>query len=829
MGDITAFNDQLWLAGGTNGSHIFADVWSSPDGVHWEQRTAQGPFLGRTGAALVGIPSGLLLMGGRQYADLSNPFLSYPMHDVWYSAEGAEWVRLTGAAPWSARWGMSVQWTGSEVLLVGGMDAFGRAVSDVWSSSNGSAWSQVVPTAPWPGRAFACSAVDPAGGMWLLGGADVATGTVYGDVWVSHTGGRSWSATKTGSVRPGSTSSDSAADDTFAPPEPPGGDDASVFVAPADPATWAPRSNFGCEWYQGELWVGPGLGPRGHLTAAARTGTSTAPVTDDSATSGTSTSGGSGGGLEGGLWRSADGRGWVQVTPALPWGARYNYGLVRSTSTTISGQAFLFLVGGAAWREGGAPLHMTADVWSSTLNLLCQAQGAVCFRHGSCSVPGSQAVDVPPFVPGATCACSRGWLPPRCNVTECGAHNCDHGHCLPPGQVLNTTGTRCACDAGWEGGACATPQCLDGCQHGFCRLPGQCICDLGWAGRKCRVRASFLQDLGQWITRNLGTVFTSVVSGGSFLVFLQAAFVNCWLRRPGLAHKEFVTSSTAPASRWGWAAGREGTASLLHSGASTPLGAQAAGRGGGSRPPSYGSFQAPAEKRRRRRGGGKAPLDTPRTPSSRPSWLASGWGGSLDQEGGSGSGGGGASSDGGGVTAQDSSVWRGPASPAPPPPGALEVGMGPPRTPDRPRRWSAVLAASPTSPPARRGGGGPTATGLAAGLPSAAATGPPSAVRRVWARQALDGRRGGVWGGETPPLSSPATATQHRGSAEWEGAALHDPWASGGRTGGSGASRLDVSLASVASTVQGGGEPGQTTPPPAQASPTAQLGDMSFY
>jgi len=455
-----------------------------------------GPFAARSGAQLAATDDGLILAGGRLYPQPHNLFISFPMADVWFSPRGLHWQQLTASAPWGRRYGHQLKYVeGHGLLLMGGTNDHGEVMNDVWFSSNGSDWHRVTADAAWPPRSHFCTVapLDGTGNMWLMGGEDVTTGTVYGDVWLSTDGGSQWSVTQSGHVQP--QSDDSAYDSSSR---------AALQGVATGNTTWAPRSMFSCVSYLQQLWVGPGL----TLSSAGA----------------------------GDMWRSGDGKKWTQVSPSMQWGHLYGYGLMVRPSGTISGEKLLLAFGGMSL-QANSSTDASDAVWSSTLDLLCQANGQVCFGHGSCKaadVTPTGLKYVQPFVPGVDCQCDSGWLAPSCNVTECGPHNCRHGQCTAPSAQQ---GSKCKCLAGWSGATCSVPVCLSGCVHGQCTTPGSCVCQLGWAGVSCRVKANWLQDLGQWVAANLGTSYVLSVAVGLFGVVLQAAVQNCiWLGPASARH-----------------------------------------------------------------------------------------------------------------------------------------------------------------------------------------------------------------------------------------------------------------------------------------------------
>ena len=94
---------------------------------------------------------------------------------------------------------------------------------------------------------------------------------------------------------------------------------------------------------------------------------------------------------------------------------------------------------------------------------------AGCASHGACVAPG-------------VCACSPGWHGEACTQRLCpagsnGAVCSKHGSCTVEG---------CACEAGWQGRTCETPRCEHDCfMRGACVAPSACACVPGWRGALC--------------------------------------------------------------------------------------------------------------------------------------------------------------------------------------------------------------------------------------------------------------------------------------------------------------------------------------------------------
>ncbi|UXX79967.1 hypothetical protein N7E81_02460 [Reichenbachiella carrageenanivorans] len=92
--ELVVFDDEMWLVGGydDNGDYL-DDIWSSPDGTTWAQKTAVGThFTGRAGHRMLSFDDKLWLIGGREGSTDQN--------DVWHSTDGTTWVKegnITGA------------------------------------------------------------------------------------------------------------------------------------------------------------------------------------------------------------------------------------------------------------------------------------------------------------------------------------------------------------------------------------------------------------------------------------------------------------------------------------------------------------------------------------------------------------------------------------------------------------------------------------------------------------------------------------------------------------------------------------------------------------
>lgn len=194
------FKDRMWMMGGWHngrlpGHSASNQVWSSIDGVHWDQVTAHAAWSPRLAAGLVVFQNRLWILGGTE-----NYYFGDDHHlknDVWSSADGREWRQECAAAPWSPRAYHQAVVLGDRIFVMGGgnyVPAY-HAKNDVWSSADGKEWRQETAAAPWHERLW-FSATAYRDRLWVLGGWSNQPSQNWGDVWHS-TDGRNWQQLRT--------------------------------------------------------------------------------------------------------------------------------------------------------------------------------------------------------------------------------------------------------------------------------------------------------------------------------------------------------------------------------------------------------------------------------------------------------------------------------------------------------------------------------------------------------------------------------------------------------------------------------------------------------
>lgn len=164
------FQNKLWFIGGEDKQTQFADIWNSPDGVHWQRVNDNLPFGRRSQSQVVTLNNRLYLLN----------------NDVWSSADGLNWqLETPEIVKGSAIFGYAAVVLDGQIWLLG-CNRNGQFNSQVLVSSDGRTWHEQ--NAPWSPRGgiAACThrgKIYMTGGKY--GGQDIAHPTfVYSnDVW----------------------------------------------------------------------------------------------------------------------------------------------------------------------------------------------------------------------------------------------------------------------------------------------------------------------------------------------------------------------------------------------------------------------------------------------------------------------------------------------------------------------------------------------------------------------------------------------------------------------------------------------------------------------
>jgi hypothetical protein len=181
------YDGKMWLVGGWNEDSVPArnsEVWNSCDGANWNCVNAAAPWSARHCMGTVVYKNKMWIIGGDGNTD------------VWNSEDGITWNLITDTVPWGKRYKPYVLVFHDTIWLMGGFDYYngnGIVYNDVWYTVDGASWVRATADAGWPGRGIIHGKVVFDDKMWILGGGlyfmpGILNETYYNDVWSSPDG-----------------------------------------------------------------------------------------------------------------------------------------------------------------------------------------------------------------------------------------------------------------------------------------------------------------------------------------------------------------------------------------------------------------------------------------------------------------------------------------------------------------------------------------------------------------------------------------------------------------------------------------------------------------
>jgi hypothetical protein len=183
------FDNAIWVMGGQTltlsdcpgypqPETFYNDIWRSTDGKNWSQVNPSGPVWSPRGVicGAVVFNGRMWVIGGGTYGNDQSLY-----NDVWSSPDGVHWEQVTTGAPWEPRIYHDIAVYDGRMWVLGGHGPNGsNNLADVWSSVDGAHWTQVKNT-PWLAR-HAASVASFEGALWLTAGTTDETGS-QDDIW----------------------------------------------------------------------------------------------------------------------------------------------------------------------------------------------------------------------------------------------------------------------------------------------------------------------------------------------------------------------------------------------------------------------------------------------------------------------------------------------------------------------------------------------------------------------------------------------------------------------------------------------------------------------
>jgi hypothetical protein len=181
---VVVFNEKIWLIGGIENNEIlkpedkkrvegkrFNDVWSTKDGINWTLESEKTDWVPR------GMISGQAVLKNKIYLVAGGTYdIRRFYNDVWSSPDGVHWHEETANAAFSKRSFVNITVFDDKIWLVGGLSPAKRHLRDIWYSQDGRYWQQLVIPKNYLGR-HACSLVVHQNVLWVIAGHQL------NDVW----------------------------------------------------------------------------------------------------------------------------------------------------------------------------------------------------------------------------------------------------------------------------------------------------------------------------------------------------------------------------------------------------------------------------------------------------------------------------------------------------------------------------------------------------------------------------------------------------------------------------------------------------------------------
>ncbi|WP_278471060.1 Kelch repeat-containing protein [Gimesia maris] len=168
---LVVFKDRLWLLGGTENYYfgdeksLKNDVWSSADGKTWKQETTDAGWSPRAYHQAAVLNGKMYVFGGGNYTPEY-----HATNDVWSSEDGVHWKQETAQAPWHERLWFSTVVYRDRLWVIGGWSNNPAAnKNDAWYSQDGKDWKQLKSDHVWKAR-HEHSAFVFQDKIWLAGG-----------------------------------------------------------------------------------------------------------------------------------------------------------------------------------------------------------------------------------------------------------------------------------------------------------------------------------------------------------------------------------------------------------------------------------------------------------------------------------------------------------------------------------------------------------------------------------------------------------------------------------------------------------------------------------
>lgn len=170
-GTVVEFQGKVFLLGGIENYYfgdqksLKNDVWVTEDGKDWTQLTEHAAWSPRAYHQAAVLNGRIYIFGGGNYVPEYQAW-----NDVWSSRDGVNWQQETDSAPWHSRLWFSTAVYRDQIWVLGGWSNNpSKNWDDVWYSSNGRTWTRLVTESGWKAR-HEHSAFVFRDKLWIAGG-----------------------------------------------------------------------------------------------------------------------------------------------------------------------------------------------------------------------------------------------------------------------------------------------------------------------------------------------------------------------------------------------------------------------------------------------------------------------------------------------------------------------------------------------------------------------------------------------------------------------------------------------------------------------------------
>lgn len=177
-----SFNNKIWiLSGNEYEGQGYDDVWSSEDGSVWSEAGNDVLFRSKFGHTSVVYDNKMWILGGYAINEEDDTFIT---HDVWSSSDGLTWNNMTSYTDFfPARTLHTSVVHDNKIFIIGGRDDEG-VKNDIWQYNGG--WSQVAVSSSLFSAREGHASVIFDDKIWVIGGYDGSERK--NDVWYSNDG-----------------------------------------------------------------------------------------------------------------------------------------------------------------------------------------------------------------------------------------------------------------------------------------------------------------------------------------------------------------------------------------------------------------------------------------------------------------------------------------------------------------------------------------------------------------------------------------------------------------------------------------------------------------